>query len=341
LFRIQFAIVGYIIGFVIIYEKGYQATGGLIGTVSTKVKGNQMWNGTIWDEIDIVRPFKELDAFFVTSNFIGTFGQKRGICPGTAADAYCNVTYSECPTNAYYQMGISNGTCNFDSSHCWLIAWCPMEVDEVTANYFESVQNFTVFAKVSVKFPDYGISLSNAQGTKLTPGYNLWTIGEMITSSGYSWNDIKAQGMVIAATINFDCDFDKDSSLCAPSFKFERIDLETKLSKGYNFRYASYYWVPDQNVTTGPLPGYREQRDLMKVFGVRVIYLVNGKGGKFYIIPLVLNFGTGLALLGIATVISDFLMLYIMPKHKFYQVYKYEIEEETTPLLESSNQDKN
>jgi hypothetical protein len=28
---------------------------------------------------------------------------------------------------------------------------------------------------------------------------------------------------------------------------------------------------------------------------------VNGKGGKFNIIPLVLNFATGLALLGIAT----------------------------------------
>ena len=37
------------------------------------------------------------------------------------------------------------------------------------------------------------------------------------------------------------------------------------ISRGYNFRYASYYYLPDiQNTTTGQ---FREYRDLLKVFG--------------------------------------------------------------------------
>lgn len=54
---------------------------------------------------------------------------------------------------------------------------------------------------------------------------------------------------------------------------------------------------------------------------------------RFDIIPLITNFGTGVALLGGATIITDFLLVYVLPKKKFYKNWKFEVEEDTTMSL--------
>ena len=86
--------------------------------------------------------------------------------------------------------------------------------------------------------------------------------------------------------------------------------------------------------------GFTEYRDLYKVYGVRFLFLLNGQGGKFDIVPLlgllqkkikrkkviffIVNIGSGLALLAIATLISDVITLHILPERKFYNKVKYE-----------------
>lgn len=51
--------------------------------------------------------------------------------------------------------------------------------------------------------------------------------------------------------------------------------------------------------------------------------MVYGEGGKFSAIPLFLNLGSGLALLGIATVLCDIAVLYLLKKKYFYREKKY------------------
>lgn len=86
-----------------------------------------------------------------------------------------------------------------------------------------------------------------------------------------------------------------------------------------------------------------EYRDLYKVYGVRFIFLTSGIGRKFNIVPLFINIGklefviqiwfenplfqisgSGLALLSVATIISDTIALYLLPKRQFYRQVKYE-----------------
>lgn len=76
-----------------------------------------------------------------------------------------------------------------------------------------------------------------------------------------------------------------------------RVDDPTKdkLSKGYNFRYANHYYLPD----TENVGQFKEYRDLYKVYGIRMIFLVSGTAGKFDVVPLLINIGSGLALLGV------------------------------------------
>jgi len=200
-------------------------------------------------------------------------------------------------------------------------------------NYLQGVEAFTVYSKVNVQFPKYDILRSNENG-KLTDNYNLFTIQDMLDKSGNSYEEVQQDGAVIVVTVDWDCNFDHSASECQPEFKFTRIDETTNFSPGYNWRYANNYWLPNPNDTTSPIPGRTQYRDLFKVYGIRFLYLITGKGGKFDIVPLLLNLGSGLALLGIATVVSDFITLHVLPARKYYQLAKFEeIEDEVKSLL--------
>jgi len=63
-----------------------------------------------------------------------------------------------------------------------------------------------------------------------------------------------------------------------------------------------------------------EFENLRRISGLRYYSIVS----QFDIVPLLVNLGSGIALLGIATLITDLLVLYILPKHKYYQLVKYE-----------------
>lgn len=52
--------------------------------------------------------------------------------------------------------------------------------------------------------------------------------------------------------------------------------------------------------------------------------MVNGKAGKFNIIPTIINVGSGLALMGAGAFFCDVVLLYLMKKSNFYRGKKYE-----------------
>ncbi|KAJ7309590.1 hypothetical protein JRQ81_007643 [Phrynocephalus forsythii] len=79
-------------------------------------------------------------------------------------------------------------------------------------------------------------------------------------------------------------------------------------------RTASYYQDPSQH----------HSRSLLKLYGIRVDISVRGQAGKFSIVPTTVNLGTGIALLGAATVVCDLILLYLDTKAEFYWSKKYE-----------------
>jgi len=102
------------------------------------------------------------------------------------------------------------------------------------------------------------------------------------------------EGGIMGIQINWDCNLDRTSSLCLPSYSFRRLDtrdVDHNVSPGYNFRFAKYY-----SHLTGA-----EHRTLIKAYGIRFDIIVFGKAGKFDIIPTMINVGSGLALLGVVS----------------------------------------
>lgn len=145
----------------------------------------------------------------------------------------------------------------------------------------------------------------------------IFLVGDVINWTGYSFQDLATKGGSIGVGIEWNCDLDKDESECNPEYSFTRLDsyknAQNSAISGYNFRFARYYDA-----------GGQTYRNLFKVYGIRFDILVNGKAGRFSIIPTVISIGSGLALMGAGVFACDMILLYMMSKSSFYRETKFE-----------------
>ncbi|XP_074153854.1 P2X purinoceptor 5 isoform X4 [Sminthopsis crassicaudata] len=189
-------------------------------------------------------------------------------------------------------------------------------------------EDFTVYIKNSICFPKFNFSKTNVLHTEnpnflkfcrfgsKTPYCPVFRLGTIVSYTGNDFQKMAMEGGVIGIEIEWNCDLDQAPSACRPHYSFRRLDkfTEPSATAGYNFRFARYYH--DVNGV--------EFRTLMKVYGIRFDVLVSGKAGKFNIIPLLVNVGTALALMGAGAFFCDFVLLYLIKKSHFYRDKKYE-----------------
>lgn len=170
---VQLVVIGYIIGWVLIYKGGYQLVDRGIPGTTTKVKGvafthlnNPRIGKKVWDAQDIVVPAEENNAFFVTTNVIVTNNQTQGECPESSSVVGANCTSDlDCPKDGVYLLGhgVRTGVCDKIARTCVVTAWCPIEDDKPVTNYavLNGTKDFTVLIKNHVFFPFYDQTRSN------------------------------------------------------------------------------------------------------------------------------------------------------------------------------------
>ena len=93
---IIFLVLCYVVGYTVIYSKGYQATGDVSGTTVVKIKGSgAIGNDTVGlqplDAMDLVVPSTEADAFFVTTAINTTPNQTQTTCDGDDDSPMCTA----------------------------------------------------------------------------------------------------------------------------------------------------------------------------------------------------------------------------------------------------------
>lgn len=295
----------------------------MIGSTMMKTKGNALFvNATtgakqVWDSIDVVNPPMEKGATFITTNFMVTRGQSRGVCNSPdpcTSNANCTGASSNVDSG-----GIRTGECTAEG-YCQVLAWCPVEENlsgKATFNFLEGVEEFTTFIRNSISFPTAKIVTDS--GSELIPNKNLFTTKALLEKAKINFDDIRQLGALVAISYDYDCNLDRPISKCSPEITYARLDdPKSKLSTGFNYRYAHYYRHFNSSSPTSST-GYR---DLYKVYGVRFVVLVSGSGRKFDIKNLATNLGSGLAMLSVAAVIADILLVYILPKRTIYKKVK-------------------
>jgi hypothetical protein len=270
-----------------------------------------------YDANDLVIPPFVPGGFFVTSTLVETPAQSRGVCPGNDKKAeLCNCSSKSnvncCQAGTTTSNGVKMGTCSPGGQFCDISGWCPLE-DESKFRTLNHVANWTVMIRINANFPRFHQQLSNTGKSELELGVNLFRIEDLINKAGFTFDSVKAKGALILVSFKYDCDLNKDINQCQPVITASRLDQNSSLSTGFNYRFISKYHVNGL-----------EYRDLSKVYGFRVIVSVEGRGGKFSLGVLSTTIGAGLALLGVAALVSDFVMQYLLPDKQKLVSKKYE-----------------
>ncbi|XP_010895328.2 P2X purinoceptor 1 isoform X3 [Esox lucius] len=345
---IQLGVLAYIIGWVFIYEKGYQSTDTAVSSVFTKMKGvgytNVNGEERIWDEADYVFPVQGDSSFVVMTNYIITKEQKIGKCPEIQHPNSKNScsSDSDCAAGGTERTGHGKmtGRCLMDSKTCEVLAWCPVEDDSNIPDpaLLISAENYTLFIKNSVNFPLYKVRRSNlVEGINMQyiksclydpekdPLCPIFRLGDLVKMSGYNFSTIAREGGAIGIVIDWTCNLDYAESECCPTYTFHGLygdageKDKARASVGYNFRYTQHYMEDSM-----------EKRNLLKVFGIRFDIIVRSEARKFDIIPTLMAIGSGVGIFGVATVVCDVILLYLLPKRHFYSNMKFKV----TELLE-------
>ncbi|XP_012634766.2 P2X purinoceptor 5 [Microcebus murinus] len=339
---LQFFILTYLVVWVFIIKKGYQDVDtSLQSAVVTKVKGVAFTNTSalgarLWDVADYVIPAQGENVFFVVTNLIVTPNQRQRTCAEREdiPDGLCSED-SDChPGEAVIAgHGVKTGRClragDQARGTCEIFAWCPLETkSEPEEPFLKEAEDFTIFIKNFIRFPKFNFSKSNVMDIKdksflkfchFGPENHycpIFRLGSVIRWAGSSFQELALKGGVIGIRIEWNCDLDKAASECNPHYSFSRLDNKPakSVSSGYNFRFARYY--RDQAGV--------EFRTLLKAYGIRFDVMVNGKAGKFNIIPTIINVGSGLALMSAGAFFCDLVLIYLIKKSGFYRDKKYE-----------------
>ncbi|KAI4877408.1 hypothetical protein NFI96_011707, partial [Prochilodus magdalenae] len=355
---IQLGVLAYIIGWVFIYEKGYQTQDTAIGSVYTKMKGVAYTkiNGVerVWDVSDYVFPDQGDSSFVVMTNFIITVGQSQSTCPELPDKKNNCSSDADCEKGQFKRTGNGHmtGKCVNTTNTCEILSWCPVEDDREIPDppHLLAAENYTLFIKNSITFPEFKVVRSNLveivdqnyiKTCLYDPDENplcpIFRLGDIVKFSGFDFSQIAKVGGAIGILIDWECNLDLSIKKCIPKYGFHGLYGNPKegdnnqASVGYNFRKAKYY-VEDKV----------EKRTLMKIYGIRIDVIVHGLARKFDIIPTLTAIGSGVGIFGVATVVCDLVLLYLLPKRDFYKNMKFkytacqdEDERETQALKDS------
>ncbi|XP_047462413.1 P2X purinoceptor 1 isoform X2 [Mugil cephalus] len=331
---IQLGVLAYIIGWVFIYEKGYQSTDTAVSSVFTKMKGvgytNVSGKERIWDVADYVFPSQGDSSFVVMTNYIITEGQTMGKCPELPDKHNC-TSDADCKGGSFKRQ--MTGVCSKTTKTCEVLAWCPVEDDTKIPDkpLLMSAENYTLFIKNSVTFPLFDVTRSNlVEGIDAqyiskclydpndAPLCPIFRLGDIVKLSGFNFETIARVGGAIGIVVDWTCNFDVAEKHCKPQYNFHGLygnPTETdkaRASVGYNFRYAKHY-----------MEDKVQKRTLLKVFGIRIDIIVQSLARKFDIIPTLTAIGSGVGIFGVATVVCDLVLLYFLPKREFYKNMKF------------------
>lgn len=321
-FAMIFLILCYSGLYVFYYKQGYYETEDSSGLVALKVKGDSYSIGSdgeavIWTSEDLIQPPVEANALFVASGIYLTSNQARGTCaiPGNncTQNSDCKKSYPAYP-----------GICGPDG-FCMMKQWCPAE--NITADGHPTVVTeqsnivsadvLTIWMKASIGFPElrgnrnYSTVFQDNPVPAPSPFRNLFSVGDLLRMTDTRYEDIAQRGCIVLVRLKWNCYLDS-ADTCFPVVESARLDNRT-VKTGFNVRFPSYY--RDANSTL--------HRDLFKYVGIRFFFVSEGVGHIVSPSAIMLQLSSCLAMLAVATAITDFTMQHVMPQRKKYTKYKF------------------
>jgi hypothetical protein len=118
-----------------------------------------------------------------------------------------------------------------------------------------------------------------------------------------------------------------------PTYQFVLLQAgDDAVSPGINYRYLHDVLLTCHDIQCSSFSfaqKYRKNdtdyRTLTKVYGLRFVVSITGKGGQFDIVNLVVAIGSGIGFLALASVMCDLILLYIHRSREHYRQGKFSV----------------
>lgn len=298
-------IVTLVILYIVIFALGmegrhqYQEPG--VGTVITRFKGKGFSGNRAFDEADLRYPEVEpYGAFILTKQIM--MNQKIEMCVDFENPCPCRKG-AECV----------DGFCKDQS-------WCPSlgegnaeSPQGAAIDVITGLANTIVEIHSGIAFPGIGnyFWVTGASPLGKNEFRNI-TLEDLVSRADppTKLEDIMDTGALIGVSFFWNCDVLGDE--CEPAAVVKRLDN----GKGFVQKRAFHKTV-----------GGVDERQAFLMYGIRILVESSGLGRKINFVLIMIQVGSGLALLRTASMASDFMMLQIYPKVKREAYYKCKVTE--------------
>eukprot|EP00939_MAST-03C_sp_MAST-3C-sp1_P002492 g2492.t1 len=324
-FRVlQIAILAYIVLFTIVMQKQYNEIDEVVAESFSKMKGaanmtqrypNGTVRHTIVDANDLVTPPLMENAIFITTSMVSNHEFADTTCPDLKKECENADDCSPYEFVQYSNDGMYTGQCvsapNTQKKYCQVRGWCAVndtyprdpDIHDVSV---DGVDQWSLFVRLNAEFPAFDKKMNTAP-EKLIPGRNQWLIKDILAGAGVAMADIRDLGAIVLMKATFNCDFNTQDR-CDPSWEFSRLDKTyptQSFSTGYNY-YEKVY-ISDT------------ERYVNKRYGLKLEINVSGRGGQFSIVALTIALGSGIGLLSVASLVTDFLLQHVCKSKKYIE----------------------
>ncbi|XP_055348479.1 P2X purinoceptor 4-like [Paramacrobiotus metropolitanus] len=342
---VQATIIAYVVIVVFIMDKGYQRSEEGESSVVVRVVGLQqslrenfshladrdpsrrgLMNkalGLTWDSVDTRVPALEHNALFITTKVTATPKQTQGICAEDKFSGADCMRDSDCEVGRSIHLGhgLLTGHCNRTTNTCSVHAWCPLE-NKASTTMLTGGERLTLLVKNYIVFPKFRVRRRNIgdlddsyvtncfYNNATDPQCPAFNLGYIIRLAGEDYDEMARHGAILSFGIKWDCDLDYHIHHCTPKYSFRRLDeREGVIVPGWNHR-RSGYWE-EEGVFT---------RYLYKHTGIRIVFNVDAVARKFSYVQTTINLGSGLGLLGVTTILCDFMLYHCAdPQKRFFR----------------------
>jgi len=301
----QLGVLLYILIYVFIIRQEYFDTEKTNGLVISKIvpppdKVPDAKAKVPWDISDFSTNPGEQGAVFLPTRILTTRGQVQ--------DGYCGSPLHPCKTSADCKVGndgLQKAECS--KGMCMRRQWCPAQdaKDSKTEVHYIDSQNYDIWFQTDLHFHRFELDVSTTEEKESirwpAPRANTYTMRDLLLMGNVKAQDVKDYGAVLNVNQLFECDLGRET--CGVRLHIANVDGQT----GFNYVRNHFYEVN----------GVRK-RDTHRLYGIRLIASATGIGSKVSVAQIMLQVSSGVALMGLARLAADLVLLYIIPERRHY-----------------------
>jgi hypothetical protein len=295
----------YILIYVFMIRQEYYDTEKTNGLVVTKIiaspdKAPDAKAKLPWDISDFAANPGEQGAVFLPTRILTTRGQVE--------DGYCGSPRHPCKTStdcSTSNKALQKAECS--NGMCMRRQWCPAQdpKDSKTEVHYVDSQSYDIWFQTDLHFHKFELDVSTTEEEESirwpANRANTYTVRDLLSMANVEAQDVKDYGAVLSVNQLFECDLGEEN--CDVRLQISNVDGKT----GFNYVRNHFYEVD----------GVRK-RDTHRLYGIRILASATGIGTKVSIAQIMLQISSGVALMGLARLVADFVLLHLIPERRHY-----------------------